>query len=351
MNQIPFHFIDLTHTLTSKTPSWDGDRGFSLNTMADHGQSATGAGFRVQQMHLHCGMGTHMDAPLHCIPQGAAIDTFTPETLISPCIVIDVSAKAHAAFELSVHDIQAFENLYGPVAEKSFVLIHTGWNRFWEDKEAYRNEGKFPCISQEAALYLLAKNIAGLGIDTLSPDRPDSGYPVHQCLLSCGKYLVENVSQANSLPPTGSFIAVMPMKIADAAEAPVRLVGLIPRQHHFALQQLIQLEEQARDFGFDWPDIPEIIRQAQSECLEIEEVLQKQESPERLQEEISDLLHTAISLCLFAGFSVEETLSHVVKKFGGRMNKVKILAEQQGLSTLKGQSFEFMLKLWDKAKK
>lgn len=105
-----------------------------------------------------------------------------------------------------------------------------------------------------------------------------------------------------------------------------------------------------RDFGFDWPDIPTIIRQAQSECVEIEEVLQQQESPERLQEEISDLLHTAISLCLFAGFSVEETLSNVVKKFGARMDKVRLLAKQQGLSTLKSQSFEFMLTLWDKAK-
>lgn len=120
--------------------------------------------------------------------------------------------------------------------------------------------------------------------------------------------------------------------------------------HLFALQQLIQLEKEVRDFGFDWPDIPTIIRQAQSECLEIEEVIEKQESSERLQEEISDLLHTAISLCLFAGFSVEETLSNIVKKFGGRMDKVRLLAEQQGLSTLKGQSFEFMLTLWDKAK-
>jgi len=118
-----------------------------------------------------------------------------------------------------------------------------------------------------------------------------------------------------------------------------------------ALQQLITLEKQVRDFGFNWPDIPTILRQAESECAEIEEVLEKQESSERLQEEISDLLHTAISLCLFAGFSVEETLANVVKKFGGRMAKVQILAEQQGLSTLQGQSFEFMLTLWDKAKK
>lgn len=125
---------------------------------------------------------------------------------------------------------------------------------------------------------------------------------------------------------------------------------LIPKKDHFALQELIQLEKDVRNFGFDWPNIHTIIQQAQSECLEIEEAISKQETSDRLQEEIGDLLHTAISLCLFSGFSVEETLANVVKKFGGRMDKVMALAKQQGLSTLKNQSFEFMLTLWDKAK-
>lgn len=351
MNHFPFQCVDLTHVLSPNAPSWDGDCGFELKTCLDYEQCTTQTKFRVQQIKLYCGMGTHMDAPAHCISQGNTIEAFDLETLISPCIVIDISKKAHTSYELSTKDIQAFETLYGPIPEGTFIIVHTGWDRFWETPDSYRAEGHFPSVSEEAALYLLTKNIIGLGIDTLSPDRPDSDYPVHQYLLSHGKYLVENVAQANALPPTGSFIAVMPMKIAHATEAPIRLVGLIPQNNYFALQELIQLEKQVRNFGFDWPDIPTIIQQAHSECLEIEEVIQKEESSERLQEEISDLLHTAISLCLFAGFSVEESIANVVKKFGGRMDKVMHLAEQQGLTTLKGQSFEFMLTLWDKAKR
>lgn len=243
MNHFPFQCIDLTHSLSSASPSWDGGCGFMLDTTLDYEQCSTETKFRVQQMHLHCGIGTHMDAPAHCIPQGATIDTFTPEMLISPCIIIDISAKAHACYELSVNDIQAFETLYGPIDEKSFVIIHTGWDRLWKNPNDYRAAGNFPSVSQEAAHYLLTKNIVGLGIDTLSPDRPDSGYPVHQSLLSQGKYLVENVAQANCLPPVGCFAAVMPMKIGHATEAPVRLIGLIPSKDHWALQKLIQLEK------------------------------------------------------------------------------------------------------------
>ncbi len=118
-----------------------------------------------------------------------------------------------------------------------------------------------------------------------------------------------------------------------------------------ALNKLIQLEHEARDFGFDWPDAPCIIEQAMSECAEIQEALVLKETPERVQEEIGDLLHTAISLCLFSGFSVEETLQNVVKKFGTRLHAVQELTQQEGLDNLHGQSFEYMMELWKKAKK
>ena len=117
------------------------------------------------------------------------------------------------------------------------------------------------------------------------------------------------------------------------------------------LEQLIALEKHARDIGFNWPDIHSILRQAHSECDEIQESFIKKESPERLQEEIGDLLHAVVSLCLFSGFSVDDTLMKINKKFDQRMNKMMDLAQEQGLSTLEGQTFEFMLTLWDKAKK
>lgn len=68
----------------------------------------------------------------------------------------------------------------------------------------------------------------GLGIDTLSPDRPNEGYPVHRTLLSAGKYIIENIANSEQLPPTGSFVLALPLKIRQATEAPMRLIGLLP---------------------------------------------------------------------------------------------------------------------------
>lgn len=81
------------------------------------------------------------------------------------------------------------------------------------------------------------------------------------------------------------------------------------------LQNLILLEKDARGYGFDWSNHEMILEQAIDECREIQEAIDDDEPPERVQEEIGDLLHTAISLCIFLGFDVEETLSKTNEKF------------------------------------
>lgn len=116
------------------------------------------------------------------------------------------------------------------------------------------------------------------------------------------------------------------------------------------LQNLLHLEKDAREFGFEWPDEQVILEQAIDECREIKETIAKQEGRERLQEEIGDLLHSIISLCDFSGFDVDETLAKVNSKFGKRMQAIKKLTHEASLPNLKGQSFEFMMELWQKAK-
>jgi len=117
-----------------------------------------------------------------------------------------------------------------------------------------------------------------------------------------------------------------------------------------ALNKLIEIEKDAIEFGFEWPNEKAILQQAISECTEIQEAIENNESSDRIQEEIGDLLHAAISLCIFAGFDPEQTLNNLVKKFKTRMDNLKLVTKERKLLTLKGQSTEFMLELWDEAK-
>jgi uncharacterized protein YabN with tetrapyrrole methylase and pyrophosphatase domain len=117
------------------------------------------------------------------------------------------------------------------------------------------------------------------------------------------------------------------------------------------LSRITELEKDSIDFGFCWPDEEAIIKHTISECEEIRDAIKHKEPSHRIQEEIGDLLYTAASLCIFAGFDVEDTFIKVADKFHNRMKKLKAITKEHGLDSLQGQSIEFMLKLWDEAKK
>ncbi|MBI2707274.1 MAG: cyclase family protein [Proteobacteria bacterium] len=223
-----FTFIDLTHALVLETPSWNGSCGFEHTLRDDYDPSAPYQ-FRTYDIHMQAGIGTHMDAPSHCYPGGRSITDLNLNECITPCVVINVSPQSHERYSLSRQDLETFEAQHGDIPPGCFVIVYTGWDQHWNDPEKYRNNHVFPSISKEAASLLLERQIVGLGIDTLSPDRPEDGFPVHQLILSAGKFIVENVANASQLPPIGAYSLALPIKIQGGTEAPLRLVGVVKK--------------------------------------------------------------------------------------------------------------------------
>lgn len=220
----PKKVIDLTHTLHSAIPGWDGDCGFRMSLALDYGECAEPYLFRKHAIATPSGVGTHIDAPAHCTPGGKTVEALDIDDLVTDCVVIAVDASEKEEYILTPEAIQKFEEQHGKIQPNTFVLFQTGWSTHWETPEKYINNHSFPSVSGEAAALLLERNIAGLGIDTLSADTGKNGFPVHKAILGAGKYLVENIANGESLPATGAKVFVLPMKIRDAAEAPVRVV-------------------------------------------------------------------------------------------------------------------------------
>lgn len=226
----PF-LIDLTHTLSSEIPQWDSACGFQRYLKSDYDDCTTPVKFRVQKLEMFAGIGTHIDAPAHCFPNAETIDKIPLTQLVAPGYQIDVSKKAHEHYQISADDIIEFEKTYGTIKKNSIVIFHTGWSQFWSDTKKYRNNLIFPSVSKDAAELLLTREVNGLGIDTLSPDCADSGFPVHQLFLSAGKVIIENVANAEKIPKTGSWIAALPIKIKEGTEAPIRLIAMVFDKH------------------------------------------------------------------------------------------------------------------------
>ena len=223
-----YNVIDLTHEVNPDIPTWDLTCGYYIKTMRDYKHCEGEFKFRSQCLDIRASAGTHMDAPSHCFEGGLDICDIPIDQLIAPCVVIDVTSKVHERYKVSVEDINQFEKQYGEIKPGSIVLFYTGWSRFWHEPKKYHNNLVFPSISADAAQLLLEKQVNGIGIDTLSPDCDEKGSFVHSILLGANKYIIENVAHADTLPPIGATLLVMPLRVKGAAESPVRLVALLP---------------------------------------------------------------------------------------------------------------------------
>lgn len=228
MGQLPFRVIDLTHTLTPEIPTWTGSCGYHLEVKKDYVPNESPS-FKVNQLKIHGGIGTHIDAPSHCCPDGRSVGELNIEELIRPLYVIDVSAEAktNENFILQASHLESFEATHGRIAESSVVCVHTGWSAHWCTPEKYINNHIFPSIHGDVAQTLIEREVAGIGIDTLSPDIPGSGFPVHDHFLGTDRWILENLANLDKLPATGAYIFALPIAAHGSTEAPTRAIALL----------------------------------------------------------------------------------------------------------------------------
>ncbi len=220
-------FVDLTHFLDGDIPTWNGSCGFSHEVKMSYDQ-----GVCVMSYKSHAGVGTHMDAPNHFYEGADAIGDLSLSQFFVRVYVIDVRKQSHPDFFLSKEDVCTFEKKHGEIEKNSLVVAFTGWDMFWETPGKYRNVQKdmqmhFPGFSEESVVYLLSKGIVGIGIDTLSPDGSNMNFPVHKLLLGKGKYIIENLTNLEQMPPSGAHVVVLPPKVRVGSESAIRAVGLI----------------------------------------------------------------------------------------------------------------------------
>jgi kynurenine formamidase len=224
-----FHkkIIELSHVIHPSSPVWDGGTTVTMPLVCDYDDCTTTSKVRVHELVFKSGAGTHVDAPAHFIRGGRTIDQLRLDELVAPCIVIDVHANITENSVISLGHVQAFEVTHKPTFAGSIAFFRTDWSTKWTEPERYRNDLKFPTLHEAAAQYLINQGVLAIGIDTLSPDAPGDWFAVHEIVLGADRYLIENVTNLDQMPPTGATVMVMPIPVAGATESPARIIGLI----------------------------------------------------------------------------------------------------------------------------
>ena len=140
----------------------------------------------------------------------------------------------------TVEDLTRFEQQHGRIPEGSIVLFKTGFASRWPNSAAYLGTSErgddavaklhFPGLHPDAAEWIVSKRaVKAVGIDTASIDFGQSTlYQSHQTLYARDVPALENLASLDRLPPTGSLLIALPMKIGGGSGAPVRVVAVVP---------------------------------------------------------------------------------------------------------------------------
>jgi kynurenine formamidase len=224
-----FEIVDLSHTLEEGIPAWP--------THARFGQTLYES-YELGDVALHYGLtmsehtGTHMDAPLHFIPEGPAhygVDEIPLDRLVGRAATIEATDLEPGAL-LGADRIESWEQKHGPIEARDRVLFRYGWDERW----AAGPEGRafledWPGLGGDAAEYLVERGVSLVGCDTLAIDAAGSvENPAHHALLGSEVYILENLKNLDRLPGL-CLVAALPLKIRSGSGSPVRAVALVPR--------------------------------------------------------------------------------------------------------------------------
>lgn len=224
--------VDLSHVFATDVPVYVLGATPTRTTQV----TVQNDGFYIQQWTFGEHTGTHVDIPAHFIADGATVDNYDAALLVSPAVVIDISAKAaeNPDATLDVADIEAWEAANGEIPEGALVCMYSGWDAKWSDALAFRNADDagvqhYPGFSADAARFLLEqRDIHGIAVDTLSLDPGNSTtFDVHVLILGAGKYGIENVANLGSLMGKAATIICGVPRFQEGSGGPCRVLAMV----------------------------------------------------------------------------------------------------------------------------
>lgn len=220
-------WVDLTHVLEEGVPAVPTHARYGHTLYESYDRGDVACHYRLT-MGEHT--GTHIDAPLHFIAEGAAhydVASIPLDRLSGRAVTIDAT-DLDAGETVSLERIEAWEDDHGEIQAGDRVLFRFGWDRHWEagPEGAAYGDG-WPGLSGDAASYLTDSDVALVGCDTFAIDASGAEeYPAHYELLGEETYIVENLTNLSELPPV-SVLFTFPLKIDGGSGSPIRAVALV----------------------------------------------------------------------------------------------------------------------------
>jgi ATP diphosphatase len=114
-----------------------------------------------------------------------------------------------------------------------------------------------------------------------------------------------------------------------------------------ALLRAGKVSRRAARIGFDWPDARAVLPKLAEEITEIEAELDAGAGPDRLEDEVGDLLFAAANLARKLDVEPETALRRATTKFERRFRRIEAMAAERGI----GRDLDALEALWQEVKR
>ena len=168
--------------------------------------------------------GTHIDAPLHFIPDGRSAIELGLSEVSGPAVCLQVRRAGGEAISAADLEEQAQD-----VRPGGIVLIDTGWGRYFhEDHARYEIH---PYLGEDAAAWLVERGAKMVCLDVPTPDMPEPlrpagfDWPVHHRLLGSGTLIAEHLNRLELVAGQRFRLFAFPLPIEGADGSPTRIVA------------------------------------------------------------------------------------------------------------------------------
>lgn len=200
-------FYDISRAIRADMTLYPGDAPPVLRRLR---RMEAGDRNNLSALSLGSHTGTHVDAPLHFVADGAPLGGLPLGQYMGPCRVL--------SFPDQLRDITA-EALASHAPGPGEILLLKTANSLLPEDTPFSTD--YATLDPSGARLLVERGVKTVGIDCLSIERDRSG--VHDILLGAGVCVIEGVLLGD-VPAGRYFLAAEPLKVPEAEGAPTRAV-------------------------------------------------------------------------------------------------------------------------------
>jgi arylformamidase len=204
-------YIDISLSIHPGMLTWPSDPGVEVLPAS---RISEGKAANVSELHIGSHTGTHVDPPLHFIPDGTPIDQIPPDVFIGSAVVADM---LHVEKDIGAAELDALD-LPDDVER---ILLKTTNSELWRDPSPSFPES-YVALTADGAGWMVAHGIGLVGIDFLSIEhRGTPGHPTHVTLLNAGIVIVEGLNLGD-VEPGNYYFTCLPLRLKDGDGGPSR---------------------------------------------------------------------------------------------------------------------------------